>query len=120
VPKRSKTDKADLFVRYWRICRTGNQLSIDDPVSEFTFAAPRKFRYDFAWESAKVAVEVDGNAWHTMGGGSHGKDSDREKRNIGASLGWVVFYFSPTMLNNDPQGCIDIVCAKIQERIIPF
>lgn len=120
MPRRSKTDKAELFSHYWRVLRGGTQLSHRDPVEEYNFDAPRKHRYDFAWVEQKIAIEIDGNAWRTKGGGSHGSDTDREKRNIGVMLGWSVFYFSPQMMNNDPQACIDMVCAKLAAATIPF
>lgn len=103
-------DKADDFAELWRM------LSGLPPLErEYKFASDigRKFRFDFADIRSQVAVEIDGNAWHTLGGGRHGSDADREKMNLAASLGWRVFHFSPKMLNDDPAGCVEIVKKAI-------
>lgn len=59
-----------------------------EPVREFGF---RGWRFDFAWPSLKIAVEIDGG---TYIGGAHvrGKGYERDcKKNNAAQLnGWVV------------------------------
>jgi very-short-patch-repair endonuclease len=77
------------------------------PEREYLFNAPHtRHRFDFAWPQRKVAVEVDGGTW-LRGGGRHNADSDRNKLNIAASLGYRVLRFSGDMLTRDPQRCID-------------
>ena len=77
-----KADKADLFDSYWRML----VKSYDHPPErEYRFHPIRRWRFDFAWPDQLIAVEVDGNAWHTKGGGRHGTDKDREKINAAAS-----------------------------------
>jgi hypothetical protein len=78
------------------------------PVEEYHFCHGRKFRFDFAF-GAKVAVEIDGNAWKVKGGGRHSQDSDREKMNLAAAAGWRVFRFSPGQVERDPSGCVALV-----------
>lgn len=62
------------------------------PVREFVFAKPRRWRFDFAWPSRKVAVEIEGGVWsggrHTRGGGFIG---DCEKYNEACFCGWQVY-----------------------------
>ena len=96
-------DKAELFAGYWRMLA---ERHIDTPTREYRFHPVRKWRFDFAWPESKVAVEVDGNAWHVKGGGRHSQDSDREKINAAMSLGWRVFHYSPAMLDENPAECI--------------
>lgn len=105
-------DKAKLFLAYWDILNTAQY----EPEREYRFDAElgRKHRFDFAWPGVKVAVEVDGNAWHVKGGGRHGTDSDREKLNIAASLGWRVLRFSPQQLKREPAQCIELVVKALE------
>lgn len=69
------------------------------PVPEYVFAPPRKWRFDYAWPSAKVALEVDGGVFvagrHTRGAGWL---KDTEKLNTAASMGWRLFRCTPQML----------------------
>ncbi len=69
------------------------------PVPEFRFAPPRKFRFDYAWPEAKLALEVDGgvfiNGRHTRGAGWL---KDTEKLNLAATLGWRMLRCTPTQL----------------------
>lgn len=65
---------------------------------EHQFAKPRKFRFDFAIEEEKIAIEYDGlnseKSGHTT---LVGFTSDTEKINLAISLGWRVLRF--TVLN---------------------
>ena len=58
---------------------------------EWQFHPKRKWRFDLAWVSQKVAVEVHGGTWtggrHTRGAGF---EKDREKMNEAQLLGWLV------------------------------
>lgn len=115
--KRSSTDKASEFLFHWRVIAP---MSAPIPEEEYNFDSHlgRKHRFDFAWLYKKVAVEIEGNAWHVQGGGRHMTDSDLEKYNLAVSLGWRVFRFSPAMLKRDPAKCIEMVVKAIgQERI---
>jgi len=100
-------DKKQLFKFYFRMFNDG----MLPPEEEYNFDSEigRRHRFDFAWPDRKIAVEVEGNAWHTAGGGRHMQDSDMEKYNIAAVLGWRVLRFSPGMLNSDPENCIETV-----------
>ena len=106
------TDKSELFAGYWKLL-----TDWDDElyVREYRFHPDRRWRFDFAWPDSLIAVEVDGNAWHTKGGGRHGTDKDREKINAAAALGWRVFHFSPKMLDDDPAACIAQVANAVEK-----
>jgi very-short-patch-repair endonuclease len=61
---------------------------------EYRFHPTRKWRFDFAIPSRKIAIECEGGVWtggrHTRGSGAIG---DMEKYNAAAKLGWFVFRF---------------------------
>jgi hypothetical protein len=73
------------------------------PTPEFSFAMhespPRKFRWDYAWIDAKVALEVQGSIWTR---GAHGRGTgilrDHEKFSLGAALGWRLLLCTPKEL----------------------
>ncbi len=72
---------------------------------EFKFHPKRKWRFDFACEPARVAVEIEGGTWagrpcpvcKQRGGGRHNRAAgfarDCEKYREAAFLGWLVFRF---------------------------
>lgn len=61
---------------------------------EYRFHSKRKWRFDFAIPSRKIAIECEGGVWsggrHTRGSGVIG---DMAKYNEAAKLGWCVFRF---------------------------
>lgn len=76
---------------------------LPEPVQEFRFHPVRKWRFDVAWESLRVAVEVDGATWaqgrHTRGAGFR---ADCEKTNAAAEMDWLVLRY-PTDLALDEE-----------------
>lgn len=64
-------------------------------VNEYRFDAVRKWRFDFAWPSRMLAVEVEGG---THSGGRHtrgaGYAADCEKYNEAQIAGWRVLRFT--------------------------
>ena len=72
-----------------------------DLFSEYRFAPPRRFRFDFAHIQSKTAIECQGAVWS---GGRHSRGSglvkEYEKMNLAASLGWKIFYLSTETINN--------------------
>ena len=97
-----------------------NRFSINKILLEkqLKFHPIRRWRFDFSLPEIKVAIEIDGGQW-APNGGRHNRDSDREKLNAAASLGWVVLRFSNKMILQDPLGCIKIVDETIKNRIRP-
>lgn len=77
------------------------QLRLPEPVREYRFAPPRRFRFDFCWPDRGVAAEVDGGAYtqgrHTRGPGF---ERDCEKMNLATLRGWRVFRFTPGMVES--------------------
>lgn len=71
------------------------------PVSEFRFHPTRMWRSDYAFPDAKLLIEFEGGIWT---GGAHvrGKhfESDCEKYNAAALLGYRVLRFSIDMVKS--------------------
>ena len=68
--------------------------------TEFKFS-DRKFRFDWAIEQAKIAIEYEGifstNSRHTT---QSGYSKDTEKYNLAASLGWKVYRYTASTYKN--------------------
>jgi len=65
-------------------------------VKEYQFAPPRRWRFDYAIPSVKIALEVEGGVW-TRGRHTRPKGflSDMEKYNAAAVAGWKVLRTVP-------------------------
>ncbi len=59
--------------------------------TEYRFAAPRRWRFDVAWVSIKLAVEIEGGV-HSRGRHTRpiGYEKDCEKYNTALVQGWRV------------------------------
>ena len=72
---------------------------LPEPVREYRFAPPRRWRFDFAWLDNKLAVECEGGVWSL---GRHlrprGFVSDAEKYNAAVALGWRVLRFASSQI----------------------
>jgi hypothetical protein len=68
-----------------------DRRGVPKPETEHHFAPPRKWRFDMAWVTAMIAVEIQGGGWtggrHTRG---KGFENDAEKFSTAAVLGWRV------------------------------
>lgn len=60
-----------------------------DLTREYRFHPDRKWRFDFAFPSVRLAVEVDGRRHRTCAG----QRSDCEKGNEAVRMGWRVLHF---------------------------
>lgn len=71
------------------------------PEAEYKFAAPRRWRFDFAYPGLKLAIELEGGIWtdgrHTRGSGFEG---DCEKYNEAALRSWKVLRFTGAMIKD--------------------
>lgn len=83
-----------------------SQEGLPLPTPEYRFAAPRRWRFDYAWlrphdydEEPLLALEVDGATWangrHTRGSGWL---KDTEKLNEAACRGWRMLRCTPKQL----------------------
>jgi very-short-patch-repair endonuclease len=102
----TQSDLEREFLTRWR------QLAPDapEPVTEYRFHPVRRFRFDFAWPDALVAVECEGGVWtrgrHTRGAGFV---ADCEKYNAATSLGCKLYRETADMLRADPAGVVAMV-----------
>jgi very-short-patch-repair endonuclease len=103
----SKSKFEGQFRIAWRALTDG----APPPEQEYQFHPQRKWRFDFAWPVQLVAVEIDGGQWRPRGG-RHNRDSDREKLNAAAVLGWRVLRYSGSMLD-DPTSVVNEVLAAL-------
>ncbi len=72
-----------------------------NPVPEFQFHKPRRWRFDFAFPDQKVAVECEGG---TFSGGRHvrgkGFALDCQKYNQASIDGWTLLRFTGAMITD--------------------
>ena len=73
----------------------------------------RSVRLDAAYPEARVAVELDGAAFH---GSRHARERDLRRDTALAALGWVVLRFSYARLMADPDGCRREIEAVVRAR----
>ena len=82
-----------------QLARQIEGAGLPTPDREVTFHAERRWRFDFAWPAAMVALEVEGATWaggrHTRG---KGFAADCEKYNEAAVLGWTVLRVTGDMV----------------------
>lgn len=111
MPEQSPLERT--FETYWITLSQG----FPTPTTEYRFAPPRKFKFDFAWPDYKVAVEMEGG---TYTGGRHtrpkGFENDCEKYNLAAEGGWIVLRYTGRMLKNDPHTVIGQIQKVINRR----
>jgi len=69
------------------------------PIPEVYFAKPRMWRWDMAWPTQKVCVEIMGGLYRN-GGHNRGPqyEKDMEKFNAGQLQGWCILQFTPAQL----------------------
>jgi len=69
------------------------------PATEYHFHPERKWRFDFAYPSRKIGIEVEGGTWvqgrHSQGAGF---EKDCEKYNQAALMGWIVLRYTGAMI----------------------
>jgi hypothetical protein len=67
--------------------------------TEYRFAPPRRWRFDYAWPEHRVALEIEGAVYvrghHARG---QGIENDMEKYNQATFERWRVFRASPRLL----------------------
>lgn len=90
-----------------------------NPEREYVFAAPRKWRFDFAFPDRKLAIEIEGGIWnagaHVRGGHF---ESDCAKYNAAIKLGWRVLRYSTAMVLRGEaiNDALDILSNSAQTR----
>jgi very-short-patch-repair endonuclease len=82
-----------------RFCLLVRHQTLPAPVEEYRFHPERKWRFDYAWPTHRVALEVEGGVFS---GGRHSRGAgfraDAEKYNQAAALGWRLLRVLPEQL----------------------
>lgn len=92
--KQSTSELEERFARLWD--------ALGGPVlkRELQFSPPRRWRADFAWEEARLLIEIEGGVWNR---GRHltprGFLSDAEKYLTATLMGWTVIRLTAPQLN---------------------
>lgn len=85
------------------------------PEHMFAKTAGRRWRFDWAWPDAMVAVECEGGIWR-RGGGAHSHPinimRDLEKGNAAVLLGWAVLRYTPEQM----LAAVPAIVSFIQDR----
>ena len=81
-----KRDRVKEFLDAWR--EAGHPIG--DLCTEHAFHPLRTWRFDIAWPSIKVAVEIHGGGFGHQS--SAGRRADYEKWNAAAFMGWKLFH----------------------------
>ena len=86
------------------------------PVQQHRVVLPtgRHVHLDAAYVEARVAVELDGAAFH---GSADARERDTTRDAALATLGWVVLRFSYRRLTEDPAGCRADIEAVVRRRL---
>ena len=114
VSKLSNLEAA--FLVSWRLFGS-LEPAFKEPECEYRFHPVRRWRFDFAWPTVQVAVEMEGGIW-TRGRHTRGKgfEADCEKYNAATALGWRVFRCTAGMLEDDPYSFVTIVREAIEKK----
>jgi len=137
--------KSELEARLLWLLRTDAASGVPPPETQFRFHPTRKWQFDFAWPTERVAVEIEGGSFGRpvvchqcnarvrarkrdgspgkfmmSAGGSHSREprftSDCEKYNAAIELGWVVVRITGPMLHNAPVPTIEQLARIVLAR----
>lgn len=96
----------------------GAAAGLPTPQTEYRFHGNRRWRFDFAWPEAHIALEVEGGQWisgrHNRGSGAI---ADMEKYNTAASMGWLVFRVDPKKVYSACVGALIREAYELQQDI---
>lgn len=104
----SKSTAEEAFKSAWQAVEPNGA----DTEREYRFHPTRRWRFDFAWPSQKLAVEIDGRGRHQT---VVGVRADCEKHNEAIRLGWRVLRFPATDCKKASEWAatvIDVLTAK--------
>jgi very-short-patch-repair endonuclease len=76
--------------------------------------AGRTFFLDAAYDDVKLAVEMDGAAWH---GSRRQRERDIARDALLATVGWQTLRFSFARLTGAPDACRREICAVRAQRL---
>lgn len=95
--EREKLERAYFVKVVLPLCAAGYPA----PKPQALLVVDRKFRYDYAFIPARLAVEIQGQIWHKGGHTSgRGITRDAEKANELAAIGWRLLIFTPEQITS--------------------
>ena len=95
----------------FQLCWNEYGLAGGDPERELVFDTVRKWRFDYAWEGLKVAVEIDGFGF---GHQAQQRLSDNhQKQNAAITQGWVVLRYTSRCIASRAK-CEDAIEQVVQ------
>lgn len=74
------------------------------------FPIKNSFILDFAFPEQKVAIEADGEAWHTS---KDARKRDNFKNYILKKKGWLVLRFWGEEIENRVEDCVDMIVRSL-------
>ena len=106
----------DRFAFFWKRWTCGDRA----PVRQFLGIPGRKFAFDFAWPSHKIAVEIQGGiGMYGRHNRPQGIRTDYEKHNLALLAGWRVIMLTDYNLRaKRAKDTIDLVRALINKTAI--
>lgn len=117
----SRSDLEKGFLALWRMMAVDrtNGMVYPDPVEQFQFYEHRRWRFDFCWPDALVAVEIEGAVFaggrHARGAGIAG---DAEKYNTATFLGWAIVRMTDRELRSNPVDTCTEIARLIRRRML--
>jgi len=71
-------------------------------IKEYRFSDKRRFRFDYAYENKKIAIEIEGGIWiYGRHNNAKGYKRDMEKYNLAVLNGWRVLRFTYNDINGE-------------------
>jgi very-short-patch-repair endonuclease len=112
---RQSTTIEAAFLRAWEMVFGLN----DRPMAQLRFALPdRQFRFDYAWPSRRVAVELEGGIFMRNRNKGHASPKELlasiEKNNAAMMRGWRVLRYSTVDLRKRPVQVVEEVAELLR------
>jgi hypothetical protein len=107
----SKLKPADKFAAKW----AEHGLAGGEPETEYLFDPERKWRFDFAWPTLHVAVEIDGFGYGHQAQQCLAKSN--EKQNAAVESGWIVLRYNSRQLGSHgaTEDAVRQVCRVLMD-----
>ena len=108
MPSNLELEFASLWVEYFPDI---------DLHSEYPFAKPRRFRFDFAHLPSKIAIEIQGGVFMPNSGHNNGASlvNEYEKLCLASYLGWRIFFLSSVTVSDE--NIYKLIATAIRESM---
>lgn len=109
--------KRDAVQAFWDAWKDGGH-PVGDMQREVKFHPHRTWRFDIAWPSQRIAVEIHGGGFGHQS--SAGRRQDYQKWNAAALMGWALFHMETQ--NMFAAGRLERLQTNIAERMcgVPY